>query len=87
MMIKEYQVKDKEGMHARPASLLVKKAASYDNPITITYKEKEVTLKSIMAVMSLGIRYEDTFAIKVEGDDAQAIQADFEQFLVENQLV
>ena len=86
-MIKEYQVKDKEGMHARPASLLVKKAASYANPITITYKEKEVTLKSIMAVMSLGIRYEDTFAIKVEGDDAQAIQADFEQFLVENQLV
>ncbi len=86
-MIKTYVVKDEIGLHARPASLLVKEATKHNNPINIIYKEKKMTLKSIMAVMSLGVPYGEEFSIEVEGDNAEEIFAGFQTILEENKVI
>lgn len=55
METRQYKVIDEAGLHARPASLLVREASKHEAPIFIEYGGKKHTLKSIMIVMSLGI--------------------------------
>ena len=51
-----YTVAAESGIHARPAGLLVKQAASFKSDIKILNEEngKEADLKRLMAVMALG---------------------------------
>ena len=51
----KYVVTDAEGIHARPAGLLVKKAAEFTSAVTITKGEKSADEKRIFGVMGLGV--------------------------------
>ena len=86
-MRREYKIVDEAGLHARPASLLVQEATKYPNDIFIEFKERKLTLKSIMAVMSLGVPQNSTIAIEVVGDDAVEVFAALENILEEHRLV
>lgn len=71
----EYTIKDKLGIHARPAGMLAKKAKEFESVITICKGEKEVNAAKIMALMSLGVKCGDNVAITAEGpDEDRAIQ-------------
>ncbi|MFR0848015.1 MAG: HPr family phosphocarrier protein [Eubacterium sp.] len=48
-----YVIKDEQGIHARPAGLFVKEAASCESKITISKDGKEVDAKRILGVMGL----------------------------------
>ncbi|QMS85768.1 HPr family phosphocarrier protein [Candidatus Xianfuyuplasma coldseepsis] len=86
-MIKRFTIVDEAGLHARPASLLVQKAATYPNDIFIEFNGKRLTLKSIMAVMSLGVPQNSVIAIDVEGENDADIMAALEKVLVDNNLI
>lgn len=86
-MIKTYTIKDEVGLHARPVSLLVGVASKYPNEINITYGERTVTLKSIIAVMSLAVPYNDTIGIEVDGDNPEAIFNHIEETLKEHKVI
>ena len=86
-MRREYIIVNDSGLHARPASLLVQEAAKYPNNSFIEFNGTKLTLKSIMAVMSLGIPTKGKIAIEVDGDDALEIFLALEKILEEHQLV
>lgn len=86
-MTRSYIIIDEIGLHARPASLLVQQANKYDNEITIAYNGQRVTLKSVMATMSLGVPQGGTIDISVEGDDQDTIFQALESVLVANKLI
>lgn len=79
-----YTITDPIGIHARPASLLVKEAKKYRSTITITKNGKEVNCLKLMSVMGLGVRSGETVLIKVAGTDEAEAAAGFEAFLKEN---
>lgn len=83
-MKREFKVLDKDGLHARPASLVVKAASKYDGKIDILYKGKQLTLKSILTVMSLGIPCNESFEIIVEGENEEEIMNEVSTILSEN---
>ncbi len=60
------------GLHARPASRLVRCAGSFSAKITIEKDGKRVDAKSINQVMTLGIRKGDRMSLRFEGEDADA---------------
>ena len=69
-------VKNKVGLHARPASLFVKSAMSRNAAITVTKGEKSGNAKSILGILSLGVQQNDEITISADGaDEAQAIAA------------
>ncbi|CAK1244312.1 HPr or related phosphotransfer protein (PtsH) [Fructobacillus fructosus] len=73
---KEFNIISETGIHARPATLLVQAASKFSSEVTLSYQGKEVNLKSIMGVMSLGVGHGADVTIKADGDDAKdAIQA------------
>ena len=86
-MKREYKILDEAGLHARPASLLVKEATAFDNEIMIEFEGKRLTLKSIMAVMSLGVPQDSVIAIDVDGDNAEEVFVALEKVLVEHNLI
>ncbi|MDF2700248.1 MAG: Phosphocarrier protein of system [Haloplasmataceae bacterium] len=75
-MEKKFTVSDEAGLHARPATVLVNAASKFSSELFLEYTGRKVNLKSIMGVMSLGIRQGAQITIIAEGEDEeQAIQA------------
>ncbi len=79
-----YQIKDPQGIHARPAGLLAKEAKAFASEITITKGNHEVNCTRLMAVMGLGIRCGDTITITAIGTDEEEAIASIGAFLREN---
>ena len=76
MIRKTFRITNEQGIHARPATTLVKVAMEYESDITLTALKKTVDFKSIMGVMSLGIYSGTTIEIKCDGqDEEQAMEA------------
>ena len=62
-------VVDPVGLHARPATVAVNAASKFKSEINVAFKGREVNMKSIMGVMSLGVPTKATVTIVAEGDD------------------
>jgi phosphocarrier protein len=79
-----YVITDKEGIHARPAGIVVAEAKKYASAITIENKGKKADLKRIFAVMSLCVKNGEEVKIVAEGADEEAAAAGVEKVLKEN---
>ena len=79
-----YVITDREGIHARPAGLLVKKANEFQSSITIKKGAKSADAKRIFAVMSLAAKAGEEIAVTCDGADEDAASAALEAFLKEN---
>lgn len=72
----DYVITDPEGIHARPAGLLVKEANKYQSSISIAKGDKSGDLKRIFSVMGLAAKKGETITISADGpDEEQAITA------------
>ena len=80
----EYTLTDPEGIHARPAGLLVKEAKKYESKISIFKGVKKGDLKKIFIVMGLGAKHGETIRIQVEGPDEEAAAKAVDAFLKVN---
>lgn len=80
----KYVVTDPEGIHARPAGILVKQAGTYASDVKITKGEKSADAKRIFGVMGLGVKTGDEVVITVEGEDEDTAIAELEAFFKEN---
>lgn len=69
MVSKEVTVKSATGLHARPATLLVKKASSFKSDISIEFDGKKANVKSLIGVLSLGVTKNATVNVVASGDD------------------
>ncbi|ADV66201.1 HPr family phosphocarrier protein [Deinococcus maricopensis] len=61
------------GLHARPAAALVQIATPYASDVQLIADGRAVNLKSIMAVMGLGLAHGATFTVRADGPDADAV--------------
>lgn len=86
MTEKQFTVIDEAGIHARPASVLVSTANKFQADIFLGNKGKDVNLKSILGVMSLGIGAGETFTIRAEGSDADEAIAELDKTLTSEGL-
>ncbi|HUI70081.1 MAG TPA: HPr family phosphocarrier protein [Spirochaetia bacterium] len=69
-------IRNRAGMHARPAALLVKTASEFDSRIYIEKDSERVNGKSIMGVITLGATYNTPLKIIADGpDETQALDA------------
>ena len=85
MVSAKYTIHNKVGLHASPASMLVKTANDFASQVHIRTEDMEVDAKSILSVMVLGAGCGDEIEIIVEGPDEEealaAIVATLDGFL------
>ncbi len=71
MIEREITVTNKLGIHARPASLIVKAASQFSSTITIIKDDVIANAKSILSVMILVAAKDTKILLKVDGPDEQ----------------
>ena len=81
----QLKIKNNEGLHARPAGVLAKKAAEFQSNIQIAAGGQLKNAKSIMALMSLGLKKDQEFKLIIDGPDAEAASKVLND-LVENEF-
>ena len=79
-----YTIKDENGIHARPAGLLVKIAQKYSSDIQIHCGDKSADIKRIFSVMGLGVKKGSSITITVSGDDEATAAQELEEFVKSN---
>lgn len=73
-MEKVVKILNESGLHARPAGTLVKTASQFQSDIKIEYNNSVINAKSIMNIMSLGLKKGDEIKLIVNGlDEKEAI--------------
>ena len=81
----QYVIQDENGIHARPAGLLVKKAAALEGcTVTIQKGERSADARKLFALMSLGVVCGDEITVKVNGGDEIAAEQELKQFFGQN---
>ena len=78
---KKVIVKNKQGLHARPAALFVQVANKFDSRITVKHNNEEVNGKSIMGILMLGIGTDSLIIIEAEGSDASKALLELEKVI------
>jgi len=78
---KKLVVRNKQGLHARPAALFVQIANKFDARITIKRDTERVNGKSIMGILMLGAEKGSEITIEAEGDDAALAVLELEKII------
>ena len=71
MVTKEVMVMNSTGLHARPATLLVKRASTYKSDVSIEFNGKKANIKSLIGVLSLGVIEGSAIRIIASGEDEE----------------
>lgn len=71
MVSKLITIENSEGLHARPAGVLVKALTPFKSQVFINHKGLRKNAKSIMNLLTLGIKGHEQIMFEAEGDDAQ----------------
>lgn len=79
-----YTITDPLGLHARPAGLLVKAAASYQSAVTVNARTGKADAKRIMAVMRLAAKHGMELTVTCEGPDEDAACEGLKAFFAAN---
>jgi len=74
-------IKNKLGLHARPAALFVQIANRFDSDISVSKGKQKVNGKSIMGILMLGAEKGSTIIIEAEGDDAHLAVGELEKIV------
>ncbi|MDP2043818.1 MAG: HPr family phosphocarrier protein [Candidatus Omnitrophota bacterium] len=74
-------VKNKQGLHARPAALFVQIANKFDSRITVRRDAEEVNGKSIMGILMLGAEKGSLIIIEADGQDAEVAMVELEKII------
>ena len=69
---KSCTVRNKMGLHARPAALIVQTANKFPCEVTLVKDGQNVNGKSIMGVLMLAAAKGTVILVRAEGDEAQA---------------
>lgn len=67
---RKIRVKNALGLHARPATVLVRLLQSTRASVMFTYRNETVNARSIMSILMLAATKNSFITVEVEGDDA-----------------
>lgn len=90
----KYIVQSENGLHARPAGLLVKAASEFESKIQI-YKGEDITesdeetlksadVKGLFSLMGLNLKKGETFTLIANGSDEKEAVLKLEKFIKED---
>lgn len=79
------QIRNSQGLHARPASLFVRIANKFESEIIVKKDDEIVNGKSIMGLLTLAANQGSFLDIEISGNDAEAAMKALEDFLTSDE--
>ena len=87
MITQEIILRNQEGLHARPATEIAKNALKYNCDIKFDVNGTQYNAKSVLNIMSAGIKNNTQMKIICDGDDEEKALTDVLETLKNNSLV
>lgn len=81
---KKFVIKNKMGLHARPAALFVQTANRFQCSVEVQKGRQKVDGKSIMGIMMLAAGVDSAITVRTCGADAQAAMVEIEKLIEGN---
>jgi phosphocarrier protein HPr len=76
MITRDFVILAPQGIHARPATTLIRLVKNFKSVVTLKKGDKTVKLNSMLNILSLTIKGGETISIIVDGEDEKnALQA------------
>ncbi len=70
-LLRKIRIKNALGLHARPATVIVKLLQGTTSNVSFTYRKETINAKSIMSILMLAATKNSLITIIVDGDDAE----------------
>ena len=83
MISKDYVITAPQGLHARPATTLIKLVKHYKSAISLKKGEKTIKLNSMLNILSLNVKGGETVSVFIEGEDELVASANIDQFFTQ----
>ena len=80
----QYIITEAVGIHARPASMLVKVATACDSSVILESGGKRADVKRLLALMALGVKCGQEVTFFIEGADEDASAQKLEDYCKRN---
>lgn len=71
-LIRKVQVKNRMGLHTRPATTIVRLLQNCKSEVFFTHKKETINAKSILSILMLAARKNSKITISVHGEDANS---------------
>lgn len=81
MIVQEFIIKNRLGLHARASAKLVQTANRFRSDVFICKEGEEVNGKSIMGILMLAASIGTKIEVRVNGEDAEAAFAAISQLI------
>lgn len=78
---KEITVKNPHGLHMRPATMFAQIASKYNSRVTVQKGNIKVDGKSVIEILTLGVRAGVKIILEIDGEDAQKLFIEVEELL------
>jgi phosphocarrier protein HPr len=83
MISKDYMIMAAQGIHARPATTLIKLTKNYKSAVSLKKGDKVVRLNSILNILSMTIKGGETVCVIIEGEDEISAATAIDLFFTE----
>jgi phosphocarrier protein HPr len=84
MISRDYSIIDQHGMHARPATALLKLGRQFRSEIRLKKDEKTIQMKSMLNILTLALKYGETVSVVIEGEDEKEAAEALDTFFTED---
>ncbi len=81
MIQRQVTVVNSSGIHARPAAAVVNFVKNYRGSVEVINNGKKGNLKSIISIMSLGMRKGSDLVVQIEGENEEKFAEDLVSFI------
>lgn len=81
MIVQEFTIKNRLGLHARASAKLVQTANRFRSEVFISKEGEEVNGKSIMGILMLAAAIGSKIEVRISGEDAKAAFAAISQLI------
>lgn len=71
MVSQSVTIKNEQGLHMRPAGLLVKELKKYNSDVELVFNGKKINAKSVMNIIAACIKSGAEITVECNGEDEQ----------------
>lgn len=81
MQVRQFEITNKKGLHARAAAKLINVASHFEADILIQKGDNEVNGKSILGLLMLAAQQGCWVTVRCDGEDEQEAMAEIEKLI------
>lgn len=83
MITKNYTILSPEGIHARPATALIRLTKKFKSVFSMQKGDTVIRLNSMLNILALGAKNGETISVLVEGEDETDAALAIDEFFME----